>query len=69
MISGVDEPAFYLVQEALERLGRNRPLHARAPEASQQLGPIVGLSAAVVLDDERWSCIGARSAHTHGAVA
>jgi len=53
LISCVHEPALDLVQETLERLGRNRALHAGSSEASKQLGAVVGLTAAVVLDDQR----------------
>jgi hypothetical protein len=53
LISGVDEPPLHLVQETLECFGRHGSLYASAPEASKQLGPVVGLSPAVVLDDQR----------------
>ena len=41
------------MQEAFERLGGHRTLHARAAKASEELVPVVWLPSSVVLDDER----------------
>ena len=53
LLASVDEPAFDLMLKTLERLSRDRTLHAGPPEPGQQLRTIVGLPAPVVLDDER----------------
>ena len=53
MLARVDQPAFDLVKETFERLGRYWALDARASKAGVELVAVVGLPAAIVLHDQR----------------
>ena len=48
----VDEHTLELVHQALERLGRHGPLHARAVQASEDLHAVERLAATVLLHHE-----------------